>query len=240
MKKISLLVLLCWLGCALVGAVGCGEDAEEPEGGCAGDAACGEGMRCVEGACVADERCEAGATRCEAGALVRCGADGEESRERCPEDTACAGEDGAASCEAVICVAGSRRCLNQRQYSICDASGTAREDLDCPEGMSCREGACVETPCEAFEIGCLSESAAYTCDGAGNLTELPCGEGERCLNSVCTVQACLPDSITCEGDVLVQCGADGMSQTRTECATVETCQGAPNGCGCRDGACVEL
>jgi hypothetical protein len=227
--------------CLFVPLVACG-DPDEEGSGCAADSDCGGGQVCTGGTCQdRDQVCTPEATRCEDGKLVTCDAEGaSEERSLCPENTACVDADGAGVCQDVVCTASEVRCVNQRQLSTCNETGTEVAVADCPEEMSCRDGACVERPCEPFEIGCLDDVTAYSCDGAGNLTELACDEGKTCMNSVCTAQSCLPGRVYCEGDVLFSCSEDGMTQTRTVCAEVPSCQEAENGCACQNGACVEL
>lgn len=227
--------------CLFVPLSACG-DPDDKEVGCEQDSDCASGEICTDGACQEKPpSCEPGATRCDGGMLLTCDDEGaSELRSRCQENTACVEADGAADCQAVVCTAGETRCSTQRQLSTCNDTGTAVTVEECPQEQSCRDGACVERPCEPFEIGCLDDSAAYSCDGAGILTEIRCDEGKTCMNSVCTDQSCLPGRIYCEGDVLVTCSEDGMSEARTTCAEVPSCQAAPNGCACTNGACVEL
>lgn len=83
-------------------------------------------------------------------------------------------------------------------------------------------GLCVAVDCTPGEFAACRSDGAITCNARGDDYDVvPCEHGCTEASAGCT--ACVPSTVTCDGNNLVTCDADGN-------ATVETCRA-----GCVDG-----
>lgn len=143
-----------------------------------------------------------------------------------------AGGDGGG--ESPVCEAGAFACLDDWTLGMCDSSGSGYTSVRCSENSLCRGGRCVEASgaCQAGERTCESEGAALVCNGAGTGFErVACGAGELCHEGKCEAYVCVPDAVSCRGNQVVHCAADGSAEVLGEVCG--------SGQKCSDGACVE-
>jgi hypothetical protein len=211
---------------------------------CTADADCGANAECVNQAC--EFACTSDAA-CGAGEFCNLATGGCQPRE-CTSDVDCRGgfrcEDSVCvSIDDVICEPGSLRCSGDGDSVIaCSADGTRQSLLACEGGERCVEtdggASCGGNQCEPNEVGCIDEVTAFVCDGAGgSLTELPCNNGQLCVDGTCRAAGCSGRYIVCEGDAVVTCAGAGATAEIEQCATTSDCVFAANGCTCLDGAC---
>ena len=158
----------------------------------------------------------------------------DECRTACQDDSECTGDYAVCSVDDGICVEciddttcdDDERCVDQACAFFCSA------DDQCASGEFCREE---EGTCHAIEC---EENA-------------DCSGGFRCDDFTCVSIddiVCEANTQSCDGDVRVECNADGTEATRTPCGDDERCvvdEGiaqcraqvcTPNSLGCIDDA----
>lgn len=129
-------------------------------------------------------------------------------------------------CEGAL--EGSVHCAPDGRLGVCQA-GVWRYS-DCSVGSRCEAAACVPIVCAQGEARCHDAITREVCSVSGTrfLAETCAGS---CNDGVC-VDACEPGVRRCDGDQVVECGAD-LTQT-----VVETCDEAGRQ-QCIDGRCVD-
>jgi len=159
-----------------------------------------------------------------------------EDGERCALNT-CIPED-------LVCVPDTTRCDGGALFA-CSDDGTEETEQTCEADTICADDGdgmaeCLPIICEPFEIGCLDNETAFVCDSTGaRPTPSPCDDGQYCDAGSCRPQVCEPDTIVCDGDIVVACDERGATRTTTACATADGCADSPFGCACVEGACAE-
>ena len=85
---------------------------------------------------------------------------------------------------------------------------------------------------------CLSESISLKCVD-GHIAEIACDSGVTCRDGICGgAQNCGADSVSCDGDTLVEC--KGGKETRTDCPNGcenDECKNVPQNCGADSVSC---
>ncbi len=201
---------------------------------------------CGNGACEANESgtcaedCAAvcGNKVCENNEATACPAD----CTNCGNATCESGEITSCPQDCGICVPSGKQCL-ARTLRVCNANGTAYDDIDCDDlGLTCGGGNCVEPGicgnglCESAEsqATCLADCAETCGNGtcAGSESFLTCALD---CDPICGDGTCEGNeaSTTCSFDCLASCG-DG------ECKAPEARANCPRDCGsCGDGLCQD-
>ncbi len=150
---------------------------------------------CGDGRCEGTERasCEGGQTGCLA-CLEDCGG------ATCG-DGDCTGTESPDTCPqdcARGCVPNETLCLGTI-IKKCAADGSQFVDVDCaPSGLICGNGQCV-LPGACGNGACEADESAAACPE-------DCGS------------ACVPNSVTCQGNTLVTCDGAGKNATEVDCA----------------------
>ena len=140
--------------------------------------------------------------------------------------------DTATDTDDGICGPGELTCVNATTSGICLADGTVRE-IPCADGERCRDGNCeagAPLLCDPTDApSCANAGFVRSCNADGTaFVDTPCpGETPYCRDGLCTAQLCEPGTLSCRGNEVVACAADGNSQT-----AVESCAGI-----CVAGAC---
>lgn len=105
-------------------------------------------------------------------------------------------------------------------------------EIECPDGMWCKDETCVETFCVPGEGTCLAPTLAATCLEDGEAwDETQCSEGYACNAGVCVETICTPGDYTCEKGLKVQCSPNGSGWFKAPC---------PPGQGCFDDQCKPI
>ena len=125
-----------------------------------------------------------------------------------------------------ICGPGELTCVSATISGICLADGSVRE-LPCATGETCRNGSCeVGTAplCSPSDpTTCVSGGFTRTCNADGTaFVDTACPtETPYCRDGACTAQLCDPGALSCRGNDVVACNADGATQTALEsCAGI--------------------
>lgn len=195
--------------------------AVETSGSCDGNSDCAGGQVCRDGLCrticTSEQECSQDAPLCRAGICLP---------KQCEENADC---QGGFRCEAndcvpiddIVCEPSSVTCANESALRRCNTDGTAFTDEACPNDEVCTSsdggGECQSTPCSPVGSGCIDARSSYICDASGTLTVTSCDADQTCRNGACQDNSCVPNSRQCDGDTLVVCGADGNTQTQTDC-----------------------
>ncbi|MCP4500857.1 MAG: hypothetical protein GY822_12925 [Deltaproteobacteria bacterium] len=198
--------------------------------------------------CAADEKCSAEnlcAFFCDAN--DDCAADefcdldnGQCAARECEENSDC---QGGYACDGFLCVS-IEELVCDAETTVCDGSylvtcnsdGTEKTITNCGAEQVCvpsAEGAaCEEKVCDTNAIGCDDDDTAFFCNTAGTeKTSLSCGSNQYYQEGVCRDDACAPSSVSCDGNLLVQCDDVGASQTTVSCLDVSECA-SEFGCQC--------
>ncbi|MBU6159677.1 MAG: hypothetical protein KGO50_01040 [Myxococcales bacterium] len=133
-----------------------------------------------------------------------------------------------------VCEPGALECENATTVRSCNADGTEWVLEPCEEGLGCSSGQCVVggNACEPGAVlGCASTTALRVCSSNGVDAEAQAcpAETPNCRSGACTAQICEPNSLSCNGNDVVQCNSDGNATT-----VLETCETA-----CGDGVCID-
>jgi hypothetical protein len=125
-----------------------------------------------------------------------------------------------------ICGPGELTCVSATISGICLADGSIRE-IPCATGETCRNGSCeVGTAplCSPSDpTTCASGGFTRTCNADGTaFVDTACPtETPYCRDGACTAQLCDPGALSCRGNDVVACNADGATQTALEsCAGI--------------------
>jgi len=215
---------------------------------CASDEHCDDNERCTDdnlcaffcdddAACADDEFCDTAAGTC--------------VDKECEDNADCQGGfrcDGfiCVSIDEVVCNAGSAQCEDNAMV-VCSADGTSRTVTPCGDEQACVANddgvSCVDVVCSPNALGCVDDDTAFACNASGTeRAELPCGATQYCADGVCRDEVCTPNSVTCDGNLLVTCDATGASQTVVSCIDDTLCT-SDAGCQCTpagdSASCVE-
>ena len=150
---------------------------------------------CGDGRCEGTERatCEAGATAC-----LPCAEDC--SGSTCG-DGDCTGIESPETCPqdcGDLCTPNSKVCVGPEVHA-CSADGRSKDVINCANaGLICGGGTCV-APGACGNQACESNESAQSCPQ-------DCGT------------FCVPSSVTCQGNLLVTCNANGSSFIEVDCA----------------------
>jgi len=195
---------------------------------------CEQGFGCSNGQCVVGGNgCEPGEVLGCAGtiALRICASNGlDTSAQICPAETP---NCQSGTCTAQLCEPGALECENTTTVRSCNADGTEWVLQTCEAGLGCFGGQCIVggNACEPGEVlGCASTTALRVCSSNGiddDARDCP-AETPDCRSGVCSLQICEPDSLSCNGNDVVQCNSGGDATS-----VLETCRAA-----CAGGVCV--
>ena len=151
-----------------------------------------------------------------------------------PDDDVDAGPEDTLLPDGGLCDPGALECENATTVRSCNADGTEWVLQPCEEGLGCSSGQCVVggNACEPGDVlGCASTTALRVCSSNGVDAEAQnCpAETPNCRSGACTAQICEPNSLSCNGNDVVQCNSDGNATN-----VLETCETA-----CGDGVCID-
>jgi cysteine-rich repeat protein len=202
--------------------------------GCAVDETCVPAL----GTC-APVLCTANSRECMTDVLVVCDATGTvRTTTNCAASSQiCTGAGPSAACTARVCVPGSLAC-NAGFDSVleCDARGASLSSTACPSGDYCSAGGCVAEVCTPGSLSRCLAGDVRQCNAIGSAYQLldDCTASETCVENAgggtCVAHVCTPSALSCTGDDLVSCAANGLSQSTTDCQSVTSY--------CSAGACV--
>ncbi len=185
------------------------------------------GCSCDAGAC-SSRVCEPSAGRCVGNGAQRCDAVGLafSALEDCGQNSCVAGR-----CLADNCTPGATLCSGTLLLT-CGDDGAGFLQSQCPQSCAGADGSatCVDRVCEPLAQHCADDATLEICNGSGSaVVAQPCGEGRACSGDQCVNQACTPLSVSCVGDSVATCRADGSQTDVVACASTDSCV---------DGACV--
>jgi hypothetical protein len=132
-----------------------------------------------------------------------------------PSDTTAAcTSDKACKSQGLVCNTATGQCV------ACNGVE------DCPAGNACKAHTCVPPAkpcastkdCDGDQVCDKGKGVCVQCLGSGD-----CDAGQACVETVCTTQACVPGSVTCQAGSIHACQADGSGWTDTPCGTGEVC-----------------
>jgi hypothetical protein len=202
--------------------------------GCAMDETCVPAL----GTC-APVLCTANSRECMTDVLVACDATGTvRTTTNCAASSQiCTGSGPSAACTARVCVPGSLAC-NAGFDSVleCDARGASLSSTACPSGDYCSAGGCVAEVCTPGSLSRCLGGDVRQCNAIGSAYQLmdDCTASETCVENAsggaCVAHVCTPSAVSCTGDDLVSCAANGLSQSTTDCQSVMSY--------CSAGACL--
>ncbi len=209
---------------------------------CAQDSPCTVGFclldqnTCVE--CLERDHCTPG-LRCDA-ASHRC------VEAECVEDIDCQGGFGCVdgTCVSLVdpfCQPDERTCQDNTLLT-CAPDGASQTSTPCAEAERCVQSdegaACLPLICTPFEVGCIDDRSAFSCDETGTRSDtLPCRQDQSCVEGVCTPQVCTPNQVACQDGALTTCDALGLSAQTIVCDETPECLDNPLGCACAEAAC---
>lgn len=131
------------------------------------------------------------------------------------------------------CEPGTRICDGNTVQVCSDEGSTSSESCDDPtycdaETCTCDAGECVPFDgCEDGSSRCQG-NVVLVCEGGIEVVSLECGADEVCEDGECAEERCVEDSLSCEGEVLVRCAANGALITVSDCANSDAyCTGDP-------------
>ncbi|MBM64771.1 MAG: hypothetical protein CMH55_00890 [Myxococcales bacterium] len=177
--------------------------------------------------------------------LLGCAEPDGERDDPCGVDQGLVGE----ACEAIVCPAASRLCLDAVEMEICNEHGTSRTRISCPEGEICHDGECVVSECLPGQLRCTEGGLRERCarDGRGYQPD-PCPVGQGCAEGdggvACEAQICTPDGTRCHevgerAPQLQRCNAGGTAWVDDRCnvALSEICMVIDDVAGCHRPLC---
>jgi hypothetical protein len=213
-------------------------------------AVCQLGCDATTSTCVA-QTCQPGSRQCTtAGLLATCKTDGSGwTTQNCNASGPgqCVSLEGPGSvsayCEQLACTPGTLRCEGL-QVMQCDPSG-ASESVITTCAAGCSGGACTAATCLAGQTECSTDGlSVQRCNSLGTGWDTqPCnavGAG-ACATTVgaggtatarCVQAICQPGMNQCDGNVRLECAANGLSET-----VVQTCAFGCSAAGCLQPAC---
>ncbi|MBK8593142.1 MAG: VCBS repeat-containing protein [Sandaracinaceae bacterium] len=202
--------------------------------GCAMDETCVPAL----GTC-APVLCTANSRECMTDVLVACDATGTvRTTTNCAASSQiCTGSGPSAACTARVCVPGSLACNTGFDAVLeCDARGASLSTTACPSGDYCSAGGCVAEVCTPGSLSRCLAGDVRQCNAIGSAYQLmdDCTASETCVENAsggaCVAHVCTPSAVSCTGDDLVSCAANGLSQSTTDCQAVMSY--------CSAGACL--
>ncbi|MBU6161331.1 MAG: SUMF1/EgtB/PvdO family nonheme iron enzyme, partial [Myxococcales bacterium] len=179
---------------------------------------------CVAGACL-ERRCTAGTRECVGETLVVCSADGTNRTETdcAASDQLCTATGAGAACSPRVCEPDSVGCeVDGATVLTCDARGAVLTAATCASGTYCNGGACLDQLCAPGTGNTCVGGDVQRCNGDGSAWVLvtDCNAAtQRCVGGACANIVCTAGETRCSGDTLVVCASDGLSETRTNCAS---------------------
>jgi len=134
----------------------------------------------------------------------------------------------------------------------CEPGGSCFLQKDCPDGMICATGSCVEckkdsqcpepleciqNTCRGPEVACALQAdcaihggtcgESFTCVDCSD--DADCSLETHCLNQLCAPDTCSPGSAYCDGEHRVLCSPNGSGLEATSC---------PESTRCTEGECI--
>lgn len=183
-------------------------------------------------ACVASH-CSVGQTACLGAAFASCTSAGVWDVNPCGSAQLC--DPATKACKAKAChKPGVGVCVAVDKVNVCSADGSYTDEQTCASGSTCTGGACLVDQCTPGAKACAfgKDGAIVMICSGGWAVDAECGAAQYCDASgdaICRDLACTPGALSCDGDTAVGCDGTGQQETRTACASTETCKG---------GACV--
>jgi hypothetical protein len=193
----------------------------------------------TEGALRCSARVAGGQDRCENGGWV--------AAQLCPSGQTCL-EDATAQPR---CVTVSELCRGSGGQTVCDGQGAlivCNEDesiasmMDCPSARHCQIGIPLQTcaTCLPEEEHHCTQTALEQCglDGMSFHKIEDCETAALCnaMLGKCTDAVCEPSAISCEGNALVTCNADGTAIASRKACSPGTCDSKGRDCNmCEPG-----
>jgi hypothetical protein len=179
--------------------------------------------------CVASH-CIEGETACFGTGFASCSAAGTWQVSGCGAASYC--NPATKSCESRSCSKpGVGTCVANDKVSVCSEDGAYMDEVACATDESCSGGACLKTDCTQGTKVCAfgkDGPVVMLCDGIWKV-DTECEASQLCStdsgSAQCVQQACVPDARSCDGEVAVVCSGSGDSETRTSCASNQTCSG---------------
>lgn len=181
--------------------------------------------------------CTPATAECMGNVVVDCSADGLsiEDETDC-EDTDEICFEGA--CQDLACPPSEYYCEAGNLY-LCDSVGASGSlEVTCTSGQYCDADApgCLTQVCDPDQPAC-DGNRATTCnsDGSGYVSAgTDCASDQTCLDGVCEDQICEPSTLRCEGDDVILCAANGLSES-----VYDTCTSGEY-CDTDSAACADL
>lgn len=179
---------------------------------------------CVAGACL-ERRCTAGTRECIGETLVVCNADGTNRTETdcAASEQLCTATGAGAACSPRVCEPDSVGCeVDGATVLTCDARGAVLTATRCATGTYCNGGACLDQLCAPGTGNTCVGGDVQRCnsDGSAWVLVTDCNAAtQRCVGGACANIVCTAGETRCSGDTLVSCAGDGLSETRSDCAT---------------------
>lgn len=173
---------------------------------------------------------------CDGAVLNHCdGAGNATKTETCMSDALC--QIGSASGACAQCAPGAFSC-DGVQLKECSSSGQWDDKEKCASEALCNDsaGACTDMVCMPGSTTCDASGNLLSCnaDGSDFADRKACGVG------LCDVKSgrcnkCMPSVLTCRGNSLVTCSADGQAESDETCAPKNECwTAACSGDTCRE------
>jgi len=134
-----------------------------------------------------------------------------------------------------VCEPAALFCVDADTAASCAEDGRSFDELPCEDDTTCRDGSCVlGTPstCTPGEVlRCSSPTSLALCadNGLDTTTQACPSDAPNCRGNACTAQLCDASRSRCDGNNVVRCSDDGLSEI-----FVETCD-----TGCSSGACSD-
>lgn len=230
-----------WL--CVPGSTHCSSDAQRIEQ-CSADGSktvvqsnCSSEQVCVDAHCQ-PLVCDAGKAFCKGGDAYLCGANGTSSTlaQECGPNAYC--DDDSGACRPNQCSPNQTGCLDNKVFR-CNGEGSDYESLTaCAAEEACINGACAAVGCEANTRSCEGKSTVRVCNSTGTASSVAevCDGAHHCVVSgntaACDDDACIPNAVSCNGDVVTTCKPDGLGygSDGIDCAA--------SGRVCVNGGCV--
>ena len=184
--------------------------------------ACGAEEVCVQGSCVSST-CNVGTQICAGDVVLTCNENGtERMEENCSaQDKICVESGDGAACQERVCLPNSQICVPGEEIVLsCDARGAVEMRASCQTGTFCRDGVCVDALCNVEDgLSCI-DGDVKRCNERGSeyLLVQECTGEERCRNGACLPLNCEAGSVSCSGETLLTCSADGLTLEQRNCA----------------------
>lgn len=153
----------------------------------------------------------------------------------CPDTHFCETGD----CTPDVCGQGEERCTGNAVTTCTESGDGFSSPVPCGSSQSCSatagSAACLDWVCTP---------GATECDAPGNVLETCSDDGLRiesavscvsmgqaCIDDACQTQICTPTRRFCDGNVVKQCGGNGLTEIELEtCNANEFCDGSSASC----------